>query len=160
MRKFIDGYARLLNWLLGASVAILVIPVTLQMLARQTGLIPNWIWTEEMARFFFIWMVMLGAMVAVRDGTHFDVDVWPELEARANAILRLVSSIFMLLTALVFCWWGVKFTSFGWDQTSEIADLPMWLIFIAWPILGATWLLFIWQGWGRDVRLLRQEEAR
>ena len=54
MRKLIDGYARLLNWLLGASVAILVVPVTLQMLARQTGLIPNWIWTEEMARFFFI----------------------------------------------------------------------------------------------------------
>src|SRR6185436_10694970 len=55
MRKFIDGYARLLNWLLGASVAILVLPVTLQMIARQTGLIPAWIWTEEMSRFFFIW---------------------------------------------------------------------------------------------------------
>ena len=35
----------------------------MQMIARQTGLIPAWIWTEEMARFFFIWMVMLGAMI-------------------------------------------------------------------------------------------------
>jgi hypothetical protein len=24
------------------------------MIARRHGLIPNWIWTEEMARFFFI----------------------------------------------------------------------------------------------------------
>ena len=159
MRKFIDGYARLLNWLLGASVAILVVPVTLQMIARQTGLIPAWIWTEEMARFFFIWMVMFGAMIGVREGTHFDVDVWPELKPRANAILRLVSSLFMLLTAIVFLWWGAQFTSFGWNQTSEIADLPMWLIFIAWPLLGATWLLFIWQGWVRDVQALRQEQA-
>ena len=78
MRKFLDGYYRLLNVLLGASVAILVVPVTLQMIARYR-LIPAWIWTEEMARFLFIWMVMLGAMIGVRDGSHFDVDVWPEL---------------------------------------------------------------------------------
>ena len=48
--------------------AILIVPVTLQMISRFTGLIPAWIWTEEMARFLFIWMVMLGAMIGVRDG--------------------------------------------------------------------------------------------
>ena len=40
-----------------------------------------------MSRFFFIWMVMLGAMVGVRDKLHFDVDVWPELSPRKNLIL-------------------------------------------------------------------------
>ena len=54
MRKFLDSYYRLLSVLLGASVGILIVPVTLQMIARNTGLLPNWIWTEEMARFFFI----------------------------------------------------------------------------------------------------------
>ena len=154
MRKFLDSYYRLLNVLLGASVGILIVPVTIQMIARNTGLLPNWIWTEEMARFFFIWMVMLGAMVAVRDGSHFDVDVWPDLKPRANAMLRLVSSCFVLVLALVFAWWGWQFTSFGWNQTSEIADLPMWLIFIAWPLLGVTWLVFTWEGWRRDLRLI------
>ena len=100
MRTFLERYARLLNVLLGASVAILVIPVTLQMIARQTGLIPNWIWTEEMARFFFIWMVMLGAMIGVREGTHFDVDVWPELKPRTNAALRIISMVFVLVFGL------------------------------------------------------------
>src|SRR5881397_3559790 len=125
MRKFLERYARLLNVLLGASVAILVIPVTLQMIARQTGLIPNWIWTEEMARFFFIWMVMLGAMVGIRDCSHFEVDVWPELKPKANALLRIVSNVFVLVFALVFVWYGIRFVQFGWDQTSELADLPM-----------------------------------
>ena len=64
-----------------STVGILIVPVTLQMISRFTALIPAWIWTEEMARFLFIWMVMLGAMIGVRDGTHFDVDVWPELQA-------------------------------------------------------------------------------
>jgi len=89
MRRLIDGYHALLNVLLGASVAALIVPVTLQIVARFTDLIPHWIWTEEMARFLFIWMVMLGAMIGVREGTHFEVDVWPELGARANALLRL-----------------------------------------------------------------------
>ena len=189
MSKLIGAYCRLLNVLLVVSVAALLVPVTLQMISRLTGLIPAWIWTEEMARFLFIWMVMLGAMVAVRDGSHFDVDVWPDLKPKANALLRLVSSCFVLVLALVFAWWGWQFTSFGWNQTSEIADLfvlvmalvfiwygirfvqfgwdqtselaelPMVWIFIAWPLLGVTWLLFVWEGWRRDLRLLAETGA-
>ena len=76
MSKFVDAYYRFLSLLIVATVVILIIPVMMQILSRFTGFVPRYIWTEEMARFFFIWMVMLGAMVAVRDGTHFDVDVW------------------------------------------------------------------------------------
>lgn len=142
MRRFIQGYYDLLTVLLGLSVALLVVPVTLQMISRFTALIPAWIWTEEMARFLFIWMVMLGAMIGVRDGTHFDVDLWPPLKPRANAIFRLVSNVFVLVFALVFVWYGIKFVQFGWSQTSELADMPMTFIFIAWPLTGVTWLLF------------------
>ena len=63
MRKLIDGYCRLLTWLMVATVAILVVPVSLQIVSRYTHLIPSYIWTEELSRFLFIWMVMLGAMV-------------------------------------------------------------------------------------------------
>jgi TRAP-type C4-dicarboxylate transport system permease small subunit len=155
MRRFIDGYSRLLTVLLGLSVGLLVVPVTLQMVARFTALIPAWIWTEEMARFLFIWMVMLGAMLGVREGTHFDVDVWPELTPRTNALLRLVSMLFVLVFALVFVWYGMKFLQFGWNQSSELADLPMGFIFIAWPLTGLTWLLFGFDRLRNDLRILR-----
>jgi TRAP-type transport system small permease protein len=143
MRKLIDAYHRLLIWLLVATVAILVLPVTLQIISRYTQLIPPYIWTEELSRFLFIWMVMLGAMVGVREATHFEVDVWPQLGPRANALLRIVSHCFVLLFAIVFLYWGIQFVRFGWDQTSELAELPMIWIFLAWPIAGATWLLFV-----------------
>ena len=155
MRKFTDGYYRLLNVLLGLSVGILIVPVTLQMISRLTGLIPAWIWTEEMARFLFIWMVMLGAMIGLREGTHFEVDVWPEMKPRANAVLGLVSMIFVLITALIFVWYGIKFVQFGWNQTSELADLPMTWIFIAWPVTGVTWLLFGIPRLLADIRIIR-----
>src|SRR4030095_12090461 len=106
MRKLIDGYYRLLNILLVVTVALLIVPVTLQTVSRLTELIPAWIWTEEMARFLFIWMVMLGAMIGVRDGTHFEVDVWPDLRPRTNAILHIVSMLFVLAFAPVFVWSG------------------------------------------------------
>ncbi len=155
MRRFIGGYYNLLTVLLGVSVALLVIPVTLQMIARFTALIPAWIWTEEMARFLFIWMVMLGAMIGVRDGTHFDVDLWPELTARTNAAFRIVSTIFILIFALIYVWYGIKFVQFGWNQTSELADLPMTYIFIAWPLTGLTWLLFGGERILKDFHFLR-----
>jgi TRAP-type transport system small permease protein len=159
MRKFIDGYYRLLSLLLGASVGILIVPVTIQMISRFTALIPAWIWTEEMARFLFIWMVMLGAMIGVRDASHFECDVWPELKPRANALLRIVSTVFVLLFALVFVWYGIRFVQFGWDQTSELADMPMTWIFIAWPLTGITWLLFGTERILADLHIVRYGAA-
>jgi len=153
LTRFIDGYYRLLDWLLAASVGILIIPVTLQIISRFTQWFPHWIWTEEMARFLFIWMVMLGAMVGIRDGSHFDVDVWPELKPKANALLRIVSNLFVLVFALVFIWYGTKFVQFGWNQTSELADLPMAWIFVAWPLAGFTWLLFLGPRFRADMRI-------
>jgi TRAP-type C4-dicarboxylate transport system permease small subunit len=154
MRRFIDGYYRLLSWLLVATVAILIIPVSLQIFSRYTALIPSYIWTEEMARFFFIWMIMLGAMIGIRDGAHFDVDLWPELAPKANALLKIVSSVFILVFSLVFVWYGIKFVQFGWNQSSELAELPMPFIFVAWPLTGLTWLLFLGEGFITNLRAL------
>ena len=160
MQKFIDAYGRVLDWLLAATVGILVIPVTLQIVSRFTQWIPHWIWTEEMARFLFIWMVMLGAMVGVRDGSHFDVDVWPELKPGPNALLRVVSQLFVLVFALIFVWYGIKFVQFGWEQTSELAEMPMTYIFIAWPLTGLTWLLFLGPRFRADLRIIAADAEK
>ena len=160
MKTLIRLYHRLLTWLMVGTVAVLIVPVSLQIFARFTQLIPAYIWTEELARFLFIWMVMLGAMIGVREGTHFEVDVWPEIGRRANALLRIVSHVFVLVFALVFIWWGIEFTRFGWDQLSEIAELPMWMIFVAWPVAGITWALFLGESFVTNFRILREGAPR
>jgi len=147
-------YARLLSWLLAASVAILVFPVSLQIFSRYTALIPSYIWTEEMARFFFVWSIMLGAMVGIREGTHFVVDLWPRTSSRLQALLRLVASAFVLVFALVFVWWGIDFTRFAFNRISELAELPLWYIHVAWPIAGATWIVFLGEQMWNDARTL------
>jgi TRAP-type C4-dicarboxylate transport system permease small subunit len=142
-RRVADAYGRLLDWLLVLSVGILVLPVSLQIFSRFTSLIPHYIWTEEMARFLFVWTVMIGAMVGVRDSAHFEVDLLPRLGARGEALARLAGRLGVLVLALVFLFAGYQFTRFAWNRISELAELPLWLIHIAWPITGATWILFL-----------------
>jgi TRAP-type transport system small permease protein len=159
MRKLIDGYCRLLTWLMVGTVATLVVPVSLQIVSRYTQLIPSYIWTEELSRFLFIWMVMLGAMVGIKEGTHFEVDIWPELSRRANAMLKIVSNLFVLIFALVFFYWGIKFVEFGWHQESELAELPMPFIFIAWPLAGVTWIIFLGESFVDNIRIVAGRPA-
>jgi TRAP-type C4-dicarboxylate transport system permease small subunit len=155
VKRFIGFYHQLLTWLMVGTVAVLIVPVTLQIISRYTALIPSWIWTEELSRFLFIWMVMLGAMIGIREGTHFEVDIWPDLGPKPTALLRIVSNVFVLVFALVFVWWGIEFVRFGWNQDSELAELPMVYIFAAWPVSGITWVLFLGESLLANFRILR-----
>ena len=155
LHALINPLHSLLKWLLVASVAMLIVPVMLQIFSRYVGFIPRYIWTEELARFCFVWMIMIGAMIAVREGTHFDVDLIPSLAPKWNAMLRIVTHLAMFVFAVVFLYFGYQFALFGANQLSELAELPMWLIFIAWPLAGAFWLLFLVEKFVEDLSLLR-----
>jgi TRAP-type C4-dicarboxylate transport system permease small subunit len=154
-----DAFSRFLNALLMLSVAIILIPVTLQIVSRWTTMLPHYIWTEEMARFLFIWMIMIGAIVGVREGTHFEVDLFPVLSPKATAAFRLVGSLAILGFALVFLWAGIEFTEFAFNRTSELAELPLWMIHVAWPVTGFTWLLFLGERMLDDIDILRGRRA-
>jgi TRAP-type C4-dicarboxylate transport system permease small subunit len=142
-RRLTAAYAAALSVLLAVSVGILVVPVAMQIFSRFTSLIPHYIWTEEMARFLFVWTIMIGAMIGVRESTHFEVDVWPRTGPRATALARLLGRLGVLALALVFIWGGWKFTAFAMNRISELAELPLWLIHVAWPVTGATWAIFL-----------------
>lgn len=143
MQKILAFVDRLLHFLLITTLLLLIIPVSLQIFSRFTDLIPRYMWTEEMSRFFFVWLIMLGATLGVRERLHFDVDFLPALSARANHVLLRMSQTAMLVFSGVVLYWGIEFTKFGWNQTSELADMPMWWIFIAWPLAGFLWLVFL-----------------
>ena len=156
MKTILDLYYSALQRLLTVLMAVLIVPVSMQVLSRYTGLVPRYIWTEEVARFCFIWVVMVGSMVAVRDGTHFDVDLLPHPKRRCLAVLsELFVHLCMLGFAIVFIVFGWDFVMFARYQESEIAELPLMWIYGAWPLAGATWTLFLVEKVVDDVRRLR-----
>ena len=156
MKKLLDGYYRLLQVLLTLLMGLLMVPVTMQIFSRYIGLIPRYIWTEEIARFCFIWIILIGAMIAVRDGSHFAVDLLPNPKTkRGEAVGRMFVDFIMFLVALIFIIWGWPLVQFGLLQTSEIAELPMITIYIAWPLAGVTWILFLGEKLADNIKLFR-----
>lgn len=142
-RRFTALYSRFLEVVLALLVAILIFPVSLQVFSRFIDWLPHYIWTEEMARLLFIWLIMVGAMLGVRESRHFIVDLWPSNTGRLSAALHLFASLAVLLMAGIFVWFGIEFTQFGWNRISELAELPLWMIHIAWPLTGLTWIVFL-----------------
>ena len=142
LRRALDLYAACLRVVLAFALGILVLPVTMQVVSRFVPVIPHYIWTEEMARFLLVWMIMIGSIVGVREAGHFVVDLWPSPTPCRRAALDLLANGAILVLAAAFFWWGWEYTAFAWWRISELAELPLWLIHIAWPIAGASWILF------------------
>ena len=159
MKRLLDGYHRLLKVFMTLLMGLMIVPVFVQVVSRYTGIIPRYIWTEEIARFCFVWVIMIGSMIAVRDGSHFVVDLLPKSETpRQEGICRLVVHAAMTLMAVVFAWYGIDFARLGWVQTSEMSGINMLSIFAAFPLAGATWILFLAEKIVADVRLISGRE--
>jgi TRAP-type C4-dicarboxylate transport system permease small subunit len=156
MKRVADLVYRSLQFLLTLLMGLLILPIVLQIVSRFSPMIPHFIWTEEIARFCFIWVIMIGAMIGVRDGAHFHLDLLSEpRNPRARAIGRLWVHAAMLLVALTFVGFGYRFAMFGWAQASELTGLNMLTIHIAWPIAGLVFILFLSEKIADDFTLMR-----
>lgn len=143
MGRILEAFCTVLRVLLGCLVAALTIPVAMQVIARYTGIIPVYLWTEELATFLFVWVVMIGSMLAVWDTTHFDVRVIPDA---SKPLLRLVQngSVLFLIMAFggLFAWYGLEYAAFGAIQKSVMMGANKLITFISVPISGAVWAVF------------------
>ncbi len=160
MKKFLDGYFVFLKFMLTTLMGVLIIPVTMQIFARYIDFIPRYIWTEELARFCFIWIILVGAMIALRENEHFTVDLLPVPKTnRGKAISLMIVDLMAFIMAVIFVAWGWPLVEFGLLQTSEMAELPMVLIYMAWPLTGVTWILFLAERLIDHIKLYRSDAA-
>ena len=144
MRTFNQLYYRLLCFLITVIVAALLVPVTLQVVSRYTTLIPTWMWTEEAARFCLVWMIMLGATIAVRNRAHFNIDLLPEPKTAHGRILaRLAVDCIVAAFATAFLWISAIYAYDARTEVSEITEMSMAIMYVAFPISAAGWLLFL-----------------
>ena len=154
MKLLFTGYYRLLKLAMTLLLAAMIIPVILQILSRFDT-VPRYIWTEEVARFCFVWIIMLGSVVAVRDSSHFDVDLLPHPKTtQQEGVSKFIVHGAMLLMAIVFSWYGFEFARFGAKQTSEMSGINMLAIYSSFPLAGVSWIVFIAEKLAEDIRLI------
>jgi TRAP-type transport system small permease protein len=140
---FLDRFSNILRVLLATLMGALAIPVAMQVIARYTGIIPTYLWTEELSTFIFVWVVMIGSMVAVWDGTHFDVQVIPDAKRPLMVLLQKgIVHVLVLVFALLFAWYGLEYAKFGGIQHSVMMRANLMVTYISVPISGVVWTVF------------------
>ena len=139
----LDKFCLGLRFLLGFLMAALAIPVGMQVIARYTGIIPVYLWTEELSTFIFVWIVMIGSVIAVWDGTHFDVQITPDSD---NPLIVLLQTVVVLALIAVFgglfAFYGIEYAQFGYIQNSVMMRANLLVTYISVPISGALWAIF------------------
>jgi TRAP-type C4-dicarboxylate transport system permease small subunit len=128
-----------------AALGVLVIVMTLvtldQVVSRYVFDAPL-IWSEEAARYLFIWVALVGAAAAVRSGAHYGLEVvFQRLPAGAQATFSLVIWLVMAAFAVVLTLKGVTETIQASKQFSSSLPMRMHWAYAAIPV-GAG--LMVW----------------
>jgi len=139
LRKILDSG---LEWICIALLAVITVDLFLGVCSRYV-LRSTFVWYDEVARAFFMWLVFLGAAVAVRKGAHFSlhllVDMMPP---------RLKSAVLLVapLTIVVF---SVTLVSLGWDlmlhgasQSTAVMGMPMSWVYASMPVGGSFMAIY------------------
>ncbi len=102
-------------------------------------------WATEAATFSQIWMILIAAGLAMRQGKHVSIDIllnWTPTPVKLLLILTITfCSSWFLYQCIVGSFSLIQIGSF---QTSPAMQLAMWIPYLSIPVgLGYLWLEFL-----------------
>lgn len=155
------GLSKATQWLCIISASVMSILVILQILFRffHTG----YGWTDELSRYFMVWMAMFSASLMVADNADVRLDfVIRRLPRRLAGFLEAVNNILIFVFLGVLCYFGfVKAISAVNIYTTSVRVSMMWF-YLAVPV-GAILMMvqlicrIVINYFGREK--VREEEA-
>lgn len=109
-----------------ASMAILVFGNVILRYAFNSGIT----WSEEMARFLFIWMIFLGSIGALKDNEHLGVDMLvKKLSPGMKRIAYVISNLLVLYILWLVLDGSWKMTLLNMESTAPATGLPLSYIY-------------------------------
>ena len=138
--KILVGFAK---WSAIVAAMIMTIMIFLQVIFRYLLKAPL-SYSEELARYMFIWSVAMGAALALRRGKHIGVEAFVQwLPFRLRDQVKIVGSLLNLLFFGLLIWYGFVMVRATMDQLSPALLLPMGYVYLAIPASGIV--LFVCQ---------------
>lgn len=99
-------------------------------------------WTEELARFSFIWLNILGASIAVKHKSHAAVSLLVDhLPKMFKRIVVLAADILMIFSAYLMVAQGFKMVAVTMRQLSPAINIPMGYVYLSVPVSGLVIVL-------------------
>ena len=93
------------------------------------------IWTEELARFSMVWMVLIGAAAAFYNGDQMSIDfVVMKLPPRGKAFCRVLSVAVRFVVLAVLIWFGARNVIGSWKMKTMALGVPKSIPLMAVPI--------------------------
>jgi TRAP-type C4-dicarboxylate transport system permease small subunit len=121
--------------------AVLTTAVFAQVVARYAFNQPP-AWTEELARFCQVWIILLASSICLRKGSHLAVDyLAPVLGPRTRRVVSLFNASLITVYAGVVMVWGVRLMMIGVAQTSPALQVSMGLVYLIFPVAGGLMVL-------------------
>ncbi len=100
-------------------------------------------WTEELARYAFVWITFLGGAVAYRRRAHIVVDVMLHLvPIRARAALALAVEAMITVTLVILVRDGLRMVETTANVQATMLEIPMSYIYASIPVSAALMLIY------------------
>ncbi|WP_280770441.1 TRAP transporter small permease [Salipaludibacillus daqingensis] len=115
---------------------IMVVTIALQVFMRHV-MSSSLSWSEELARYCFIWLVYIGISYGVKKQRHIKVDVMLVLlKDKGKVVLNIISNFIFLAFAIFVIIYGYDISRqlLGWGQTSPALHIPMGVVYLATPV--------------------------
>ncbi|WP_069999319.1 TRAP transporter small permease [Cellulosilyticum sp. I15G10I2] len=165
MTRLINKIVNILEHLTGLCAFIMMMSIAWQVFTRFVVKAPS-IWTEEVARYSFMYMAMFGAAVGVRKSSHFGMTLFTDrLKGKARDIyMKYAVNLIIAACALFILFYGWDFAiNYGTTRVSPTFLIPMTGVFISIPITGVFMLLFavyniVFEDYSHDISF--EEELR
>ena len=133
--KFMSRLNQIEEKLLVFSFGISVIVIAVQVVMRSV-FNASLSWSEELARYLFVWQSWIGVSFCQRFGQHISIDFLKNsLKNEKKYILETGSMILSIGAACVLCCTGFDLTVRVYElgSISTALHVPMWLIYGAMP---------------------------
>jgi len=102
-------------------------------------------WSEEVARFLFVWVSFLGAANLVRIGQHVSVKTFVEMFPPVIRIFsEVIGHLVVICCCIMFFVGGYGITIKEWIQRSPALQIEMGWVYLVIPIASAlmiTWAI-------------------
>lgn len=86
--------------------------------------------SEEMSRYFFVWLTFIGAVVVARENAHLGVDAFVRSRGPSGRLICMVLSDALVLFCCVLFFWGTwKQAPLNATNVSPVAGLNMLWVF-------------------------------
>lgn len=143
MKKFFNTIEYIQLRIAALFLLMFIVFVILQVMTRY---VPGFtaLWTEEAAKYSFIWSVMLGAAVMVRHKAHFSMGVIAEkLKGKWAFLNQLFIHLLIAAFGLIMTYYGYKLTKQFWNwNVNSLPSLSQRYIWMCLPISGFTMFLY------------------